>query len=135
MGFFTAEDARQARKDYIENKKKEAFNAVACTEEFTDLLDDIRFQAMNGQTKYQFLPRSTEYYQALYDKKETIPEESMNFTEAQYKAFDALRELGYSVNYLKPENAVGNAGVLLNGMNPFAGDTPLQIAQCTILWG
>ena len=133
--YFTADDARKARKAYIEMKKQEEFEKVASTEEFGDILDAVRYHALQGETKFKMLPRSCEFYKCLYDEKKQIPEEAMEFTDAQYAAFDALRELGYAVNYIRAAEAVGNMGVVLEGMNPMMGDAPLRIAQCEILWG
>lgn len=133
--YFTAEDARASRKAYIERKKQSEFEKVANTEEFIDLLDGVQYHAMRGETKFKTLPRSVEFYQRLYDSKQDIPEETKEFTDAQYAAFDALRELGYAVNYIRASEAVGNMGVVLNGMQPMMGDTPLRIAQCEIIWG
>lgn len=133
--YFTADDAREARKAYIERKKQEEFEKVASTEEFEDILDAVRYHALRGETKFKMLPRSVEFYKRLYDEKKQIPEEAMEFTDAQYDVFDALRELGYAVNYIRAAEAVGNMGVVLDGMSPMMGDAPLRIAQCEILWG
>lgn len=133
--YFTADDARETRKAYIERKKQEEFEKVASTEEFGDILDAVRYHALQGETKFKMLPRSVEFYQRLYNDKKQIPEEAMEFTDAQYAVFDALRELGYAVNYIHAAEAVGNMGVVLDGMSPMMGDAPLRIAQCEILWG
>ena len=133
--YFTADDAREARKAYIERKKHEEFEKVASTEEFGDILDAVRYHALQGETKFKMLPRSVEFYQHKYDSKLDIPEETREFSDAEYAVFDALRELGYAVNYIRAAEAVGNMGVVLEGMNPMMGDAPLRIAQCEILWG
>jgi hypothetical protein len=133
--YFTADDAREARKAYIEKKKQEEFEKVANTEEFDDILDAVRYHALRGETKFKMLPRSVEFYQHKYDSKLDIPEETREFSDAEYAVFDALRELGYVVNYIRAAEAVGNMGVVLEGMNPMMGDAPLRIAQCEILWG
>lgn len=133
--YFTADDAREARKVYIERKKQEEFEKVANTEEFGDILDAVRYHALRGETKFKMLPRSVEFYQRLYNDKKQIPEEAMEFTDAQYAVFDVLRELGYAVNYIRATEAVGNMGVVFDWMNPMMGDAPLRIAQCEILWG
>lgn len=133
--YFTADDAREARKAYIEKKKQEEFEKVASTEEFGDILDAVRYHALRGETKFKMLPRSVEFYQHKYDSKLDIPEETREFSDTEYAVFDALRELGYAVNYIRAAEAVGNMGVVLEGMNPMMGDAPLRIAQCEILWG
>lgn len=133
--YFTADDAREARKAYIERKKQEEFEKVANTEEFGDILDAVRYHALRGETKFKMLPRSVEFYQHKYDSKLDIPEETREFSDAEYAVFDALRELGYAVNYIRAAEAVGNMGVVLDGMSPMMGDAPLRIAQCEILWG
>lgn len=131
--YLSAERARGIRKQYEEKKKEEAFEAAASTEAFTDILENIENAASAGKTCIEFMPHSEAFYVQKLNQDGCLLEEYADFSEEEIAAYYALRQLGYTVNIIKAKEAVGNASVILPGMNPMQGG--MQIARCRIVWG
>lgn len=133
--FFSAENAREAREKYTRDKAQAAFDEASELEEFKDFLEDIKAAAMRGKTKLEpFLPRSEAFYLQCLKNNAALTPDVVDFSENDYKAFKALRQLGYVVNILPYKDAVGNNAVFLEGMNP-TREVGLQISQANIVWG
>lgn len=133
--FFSVENAREAREKYVKDMAQAAFDEASELEEFKDLLDDIKTAATQGKSKLNsFLPRSEAFYLQCLKNDTKLTPDIIDFSENDYKAFKALRQLGYVVNVLSYKDAVGNNAVFLEGMNP-AREVGLQISQANIIWG
>lgn len=132
-GYYSADDAREARLQYDKTMKENAFKAAANTEAFQDILEEIKQAAVQGKTSLEFLPHSEAFYLQTLQNEGIIRETDADFSEEEVNAYHALRQLGYTVNIVRAKDAVGNSSVVLPGMNPMQGG--MQIARCRVLWG
>lgn len=130
---FSAEDARSARENYQETQKRLVFEEASRTDEFEEILSDIRLAADRGETNLEFMPHSEQFYLQKLETDGVISEADADFSDNEVKAYFALRMLGYTVNIIRAKQAVGNSAVILPGMNPMQGG--ISIARCRILWG
>lgn len=124
---FSAEKARNMAVETAETKKITTFKEIVKMPEFCDFIDIIKEAALAGNTNVYIHPVPIEKIESYTMEHKLVPEELLNFSDRQRKAFSALKELGYIVS-------IGVEKCYADGMNQLC-DTPLECESARVYWG
>lgn len=124
---FSAEKARNMAVETAETKKITTFKEIVKMPEFCDFIDIIKEAALVGNTNVDIHPVPIEKIESYTMEHKLVPEELLNFSDRQRKAFSALKELGYIVS-------IGVEKCYADGMNQLC-DTPLECESARVYWG
>ena len=124
---FSAEKARAMAIETAETKKIADFQETVKMPEFCDFIDIIKEAALAGNTNVYIHPVPIEEIESYTMEHKLVPEELLNFSDRQQKAFSALKELGYIVN-------IGVQKCYADGMNKMC-DAPLECESARVYWG
>lgn len=124
---FSAKKARAMAIEIAETKKIADFQETVKMPEFCDFVDDIKEAAFAGNTNVYIHPVPIEEIESYTVEHKLVPEELLNFSDRQRKAFSALKELGYIVSF-------GVQKCYADGMNQMY-DAPLECESARVYWG
>ena len=124
---FSAEKARNIAVEIAETTKIATFQEIVKMPEFCDFIDIIKEAALVGNTNVYIHPVPIEKIESYTMEHKLVPEELLNFSDRQRKAFSALKDLGYIVS-------IGVEKCYADGMNQMC-DAPLECESARVYWG
>lgn len=124
---FSAEKARNMAVEIAETKKIATFQEIVKMPEFCNFIDIIKEAALVGNTNVYIHPVPIEKIESYTMEHKLVPEELLNFSDRQRKAFSALKDLGYIVS-------IGVEKCYADGMNQLC-DAPLECEYARVYWG